>query len=352
LKIDNYNLIVGNATDVGQVRQCNEDYMAHFTSTYGYCIIVCDGMGGHKAGDVASQSAIEAIKHYLQDGSLTKLETPYSLLNAIEFANYKLREMVVQNPGLSGMGTTCIMALINNNIMYVAHAGDSRLYLIRRNEIKQISKDHSTVQQLIDAGAITEEEGKQSDKRNQITKAIGIFEKVEPSITHDPVELRYNDKILLCTDGLTSHLNTKDILRIIKSFPDVQSAAMKLVEKANAEGGSDNITVQLIEYKGKSSSNNQHRRLRKRVLRLTLVSILLVSGFLSYKLIFPTLRKDRTSIINTSDSLKQSIYKNQTEGGSLNSEENRNKMDSNIINSRFKNPSYEKANISNKDSLK
>lgn len=279
MKIDSYNIIVGNATDIGQIREHNEDYMAHFDTPYGYCVVICDGMGGHAAGDVASQGAIDAIKHYLQDGKVTRLDNAVSLFNAIEFANYKLREMVQQNPGYAGMGTTCVMALINKAEMHIAHAGDSRLYLIRDNNIKQLSKDHSTIQNLIDAGVLTEEEAAVSEKRNQITKAIGIFEKVEPTVTKNPFQLKHNDKILLCSDGLTGHASPKEILDVINLYPDVQIASMKLIEKANLGGGSDNITVQLIQYTGKSSANRKYK-LRRRILWITI--LLLIVGILSF----------------------------------------------------------------------
>ncbi|MFN8241776.1 MAG: Stp1/IreP family PP2C-type Ser/Thr phosphatase [Bacteroidales bacterium] len=285
MKIDNYKLVVGNATDVGQVRKFNEDYMAHFGTTYGYCIIVCDGMGGHTAGDVASQAAIDAIKHYLQDGSMTKFDTATSLLNSIEFANYKLKEMVTLDPSLSGMGTTCVLAMINGNEMHVAHAGDSRLYLIRKNNIIQVSKDHSTVQMLIDAGALTEEESKYSDKRNQITKAIGIFDKVAPSVTSDPILLNHGDKIVLCSDGLTSHVETTEIARIIKSFPDVQTAALKLVEKANTAGGTDNITVQIVEYIGKSPTVKKVGKARKTIFLILAAFVIALASYSGYYLV-------------------------------------------------------------------
>lgn len=248
MKIDNYGIIVGNATDVGKVRRYNEDYMAHFGTVYGYCIIVCDGMGGHAAGSVASRAAVDAIRHYLQDGKITKTDTANALLNAIEFANFRLREMVAQKPELAGMGTTCVIALIKNAELFVAHAGDSRLYFIRGNDIEQVSRDHSTVQDLIDAGVLTEDEALQSEKRNQITKAIGIFEKVGASVIPQPIQLVHNDKILLCSDGLTTHLSDKEISELINQCEDVQLAASQLVERANHGGGSDNITVQLVQY--------------------------------------------------------------------------------------------------------
>lgn len=283
MKIDAYNITVGNATDVGKVREHNEDYMAHFETPYGYCVIVCDGMGGHAAGDVASQGAVEAIKHYLQDGKITKLDATSSLHNAIEFANYKLREMVQQNPEFAGMGTTCAMVLISKAEMHMAYAGDSRVYLIRNKRIRQLSKDHSTIQHLIDTGILTEDEAKVSEKRNQITKAIGIFEKVDPTVTKTPFMLKYNDRILLCSDGLTGHVESNEILEIINVNSDVQVASMKLIEKANLEGGSDNITVQLIHYAGSSSSIRTRRPLKKNIRLVVIVLIIFAIGFAAYR---------------------------------------------------------------------
>jgi PPM family protein phosphatase len=284
LEIGSYHITIGNATDVGKVREHNEDYMAHFSTPLGYCIVICDGMGGHAAGEVASQNAIEAIKHFLQNGKITRIDTPTSLKNAIEFANFKLREMVYQNPALKGMGTTCILALIHNAEMYVAHAGDSRLYLIRNKEIQQISKDHSSVQKLIDAGILTEAEAENSDKKNEITKAIGIFEKVDPTVTKESIPLHNNDKILLCSDGLTAHLNKQEIKNILMANSDVQLAAIQLVEKANTGGGSDNITLQIIQYTGKSSTlRKKKRKLRKYVIVSVLLAILALAGVFCYK---------------------------------------------------------------------
>jgi serine/threonine protein phosphatase PrpC len=315
LKIDSFDIIVGNATDVGKIRECNEDYLAHFDTTYGYCIIVCDGMGGHAAGDVASQGAIEAIKHYLQDGKVTKLDTPNSLQNAIEFANYKLRETVMQNSELTGMGTTCVMALINNAEMFVAHAGDSRLYLIREKSIKQLSKDHSTIQNLIDAGVLTEEEAKVSEKRNQITKAIGIFEKV-----------------LLCSDGLTAHVNDDEILEIINSNTDVQEASLKLIEKANNGGGTDNITVQIIQYIGKSSIVRKKRPVKK-MLRFGIIT--LIVAVLVYVIYNKWLPKHNEKI-------KLNTYEVKT---NTNPEDNK----SENIGSKEKMPTSKKQNAENKE---
>ena len=227
MKIAAYHISIGNATDVGKVRQHNEDYMAHFLTPIGYCTVVCDGMGGNVAGEEASQNAVAAIKYFLQDDKNKDNSIPAALKNAVEFANYQLREMAQQNPALKGMGTTCVLALINKGAMYVAHIGDSRLYLIRDKKIQQITKDHSTVQSLIDTGALTEKEAEQSDKKNQITKAIGIFKKAEPTVTASAIPLMKNDTILLCSDGLTGHVNKQTIYEIVNVNDDVQLAAME-----------------------------------------------------------------------------------------------------------------------------
>lgn len=200
--IAGYPISIGNATDVGKHRAHNEDYLAHFPTSFGYCIVVCDGMGGHAAGEVAAQHATAAIREYLEDGQNTKADAALCLTNAIEFANFRLREMVREDKELSGMGTTCVIALLKGTHFYLAHAGDSRAYLIRNGEIQQVTKDHSSVQEMIDNGVLTEEEAAVSDKRNQISKALGLFEKVAPTVTKTPLPLKHDDKILLCSDGL------------------------------------------------------------------------------------------------------------------------------------------------------
>jgi serine/threonine protein phosphatase PrpC len=279
LKISDYYIKIGNATDVGKVREQNEDYMAHFLTPIGYCIIVCDGMGGHAAGQVASQNSVLSIQQFLQDAKNENLAIPIVLKNAIEFANYQLREMVNKNPELKGMGTTCVMALINNGKLYTAHAGDSRIYLIRKGKILQITKDHSSVQKLIDLGVITEEEAELSDKRNEIIKAIGIFEKVDPTITQTALALHKNDKLLLCSDGLTSHVNKYKINETVQSVNDIQSAALKLIAQANDGGGTDNITVQLIHYTGKTVAGKRKLAIKKMV---ALFILLVAVGYLSF----------------------------------------------------------------------
>lgn len=279
MNIPGYHIKIGNATDVGKVREQNEDYMAHFATPIGYCIIVCDGMGGHAAGQVASQNSIVSIQRFLQDSKHDNSAIPTVLRNAIEFANYQLREMVSKNPELKGMGTTCVLALIKNGQLYTAHAGDSRIYLLRRKSIKQITKDHSSVQKLIDIGALTEKEAELSDKRNEIIKAIGIFEKVDPTITQTALMLHKNDKLILCSDGLTGHVNKEKINETVHSIHDIQNAALKLIALANDDGGTDNITVQLVHYTGKTTGAKRKFAIRKMV---ALFFLLVAAGYLSF----------------------------------------------------------------------
>ena len=278
-----YHISIGNATDVGKIRAHNEDYMAHFDTLMGYCVIICDGMGGHAAGEVASQNAIVSIQQFLQDPKNEDPDIPVVLKNAIEFANYQLREMVNQDPALKGMGTTCVMVLIKDRQLYTAHAGDSRIYLVREGSIKQITKDHSSVQKLIDAGVLTEEEAEMSDKKNEILKAVGIFDKVDPTITKKPMALLENDKLLLCSDGLTAHVSKEKILETVRSTGDIQKTALKLTEQANNGGGSDNTTVQLIHFLGKNVQSGRRSPVKKIAAAFTLIVAALFFSFWIYK---------------------------------------------------------------------
>ena len=283
MNVSDYHIAIGNATDVGKVREQNEDYMAHFDTPLGYCIIVCDGMGGHAAGQVAAQNAVGAIQQYLQDKQNEYPDITIALKNAIEFANFQLREMMNQDPALKGMGTTCVLALIKDGRLYTAHAGDSRLYLIRNGNAEQITKDHSSVQKLIDIGVLTEKEAELSDKKNQIDKAIGVFEKVDPAISETPVALHKNDIILLCSDGLTGHVSREKIQETVLVNKDVQNAALKLAELANTGGGSDNITVQLVHYTGKTKIKKKKWLAKKRIAITLLVFVVFAFGFIGYK---------------------------------------------------------------------
>lgn len=234
-------------TDIGRERQVNEDYFYispedSFLKIY----IIADGMGGYNAGEVASKLATNAVKSYIYkylDSKENSREQIVKLLtDAIEYANTVVYNASISKKELNGMGTTLDVCLIYNNKVYVGHIGDSRVYRIRQNFMRKITKDHSYVQTLIEDGTITKEEAFSHPKKNMLTKALGCAEKVEPDIYVKT--FIDGDILLMTTDGLTNMIKEDEICRIIGE--DVRLAVNKLIYKANQNGGIDNITVIII----------------------------------------------------------------------------------------------------------
>ena len=241
-----FNYEIGNHSDVGRVREVNEDYFGTFRGSFGELLVVCDGMGGHKGGETASRLAVDTIKNHFENMS-ADLNIKQELLNALTLANNKIVETAKQDRSLEGMGSTAVIALFKDDLAYTANLGDSRIYLVRDEEIKQLTTDHSLVQQMIDSDVLTPEEAESHPKKNVITKSLGREGAVEPDIP-EPIRLLKNDKFILCTDGLTNYVKDEEIFNIASNNP-VQQAAGKLVDLANENGGSDNITVQIAEVK-------------------------------------------------------------------------------------------------------
>ncbi len=241
-----FNFEIGNRSDVGRVREVNEDYFGSFHGNFGELLVVCDGIGGHKGGETASRLAVDVIKNHFE-----KLNADYDVMrelqSALSAANNKLVETARQDRSLEGMGSTAVIVLFKDDIAYTANLGDSRIYLVRNEKIKQLTTDHSLVQQMIDSKMLTPEEAKNHPKKNVITKSLGREGEVEPDIS-EPIELHKADKFILCTDGLTNYVKDEDIFAIASNNPP-QQAAGKLVDLANEKGGSDNITVQIAEVK-------------------------------------------------------------------------------------------------------
>ena len=232
-------------TDIGLVRETNQDAFSFGSFDDGNCwAVVCDGMGGVSGGQVASEICVEkvseAIKRSYRKG-ITVSSAKNLLTTAINAANSAVFKEAQENIELKGMGTTVVAVLVLGSIAVVAHVGDSRAYLIN-DEINQITKDHSFVQLLIDTGKITEEEAKVHPDRNVITRAVGIEHVVDVEI--DIIDINYNDKLLICTDGLNGYVPDADILKIIKEYGD--SSTEKLVKTANDAGGRDNVTVVML----------------------------------------------------------------------------------------------------------
>lgn len=230
-------------TDKGKVRADNQDaFFAGRISDSAVFAVVCDGMGGANAGSVASENAVRhiseyIIKSYRNEMSADELET--LVRNAVISANIELYDMSVNDPLLSGMGTTAVIALVKDGKTVIANVGDSRIYLVNE-EIRQLTRDHSVVQSLIESGKITPEDAKVHPRKNVITRAIAAEENVTPDSA--VIKLNYGDSLLLCTDGLSNYLDDGDILNIFKNT-DISAVPEALIERANSNGGGDNITV-------------------------------------------------------------------------------------------------------------
>lgn len=230
-------------TDRGRVRTDNQDaYFAGKITDDSVFAVVCDGMGGANAGNVASELAVRHISEYVirsyRDG-MDITDTEKTLKNAIVSANISLYDKAVNNAELAGMGTTAVAAFVKDGTAVIAHVGDSRIYLVN-GEIKQLTRDHSVVQSLIESGKITPEDAKVHPRKNVITRALGAEENV--AVDSDCLNLSNGDTLLLCSDGLTNFLDDKDILTVFQNN-DISAVAERLVEEANKNGGGDNITV-------------------------------------------------------------------------------------------------------------
>lgn len=234
--------MVGMKSDVGIVRTLNEDYAGYSEEAKYKLYVVADGMGGHNAGEVASKMAVEAVKSYAKENYDN--EGTNVLENAIEFANSKIYNKAIESSEYKGMGTTLVAALVSDNNIFIANVGDSSCFGITNNSIEKITKDHSLVQELIDSGTITEEEGRNHPKKNVITRALGTSNIVKIDI------FKYNlssyDKYLLCTDGLSNEVLKDEMLEEIKRVDDYNHACDKLILLAKSRGGRDNITVLLF----------------------------------------------------------------------------------------------------------
>ena len=227
---------VGAKTDKGRVREQNED-------SYGFknqLFVVADGMGGHQAGEIASAIAVTTILAMdFEDQVETELE------RAIIKANDAILHEVDQHPELSGMGTTVATMVLNNRNVYIAHVGDSRIYHFAGGQLEQLTKDHSLVAELVKNGEISESEAKHHPQRNILTQALGS--RGEVKIEFQSLELKAGEKFLLCSDGLSNMVDEQTIATILQINEDPQVLAERLVAKANENGGSDNITVILVE---------------------------------------------------------------------------------------------------------
>ncbi|RHP07789.1 Stp1/IreP family PP2C-type Ser/Thr phosphatase [Dorea sp. AF36-15AT] len=232
-------------TDVGRRREMNQDYvyaMGQPIGPFPNLLVVADGMGGHKAGDFASKFTVEVVKREIAGSRSRKPEKV--LHDAIQVANRELIRVASRDVKLEGMGTTLVVATVIGDTLYFANIGDSRLYLIDDN-IKQLSKDHSLVEEMVRLGGIKAEDARNHPDKNIITRAMGVKDEAEADFYE--FRIKRGDKILMCTDGLSNMVEDEDMFGLVKGSRDVVEAVQMLIDRANSNGGRDNIGVVLAE---------------------------------------------------------------------------------------------------------
>lgn len=236
-----YDVISTHKTEVGKVRQVNEDDLRDTKHLFA----VADGMGGHQAGEVASSLALSVIEEHVEEYIGTV--SPEKLVEtAILSANEKVYQKSVSSAEYRNMGTTVTLLYREGDTAYVGHVGDSRAYLMRAGRLTRLTRDQSLVQTLVEEGQITAEEARHHPQRNIILEALGLEPKVKVVVEKEVVQP--GDVFLLATDGLTAHLSDQEIEGVLSGRRDLDAAAQKLVDLAMADGGTDNITLVLVEF--------------------------------------------------------------------------------------------------------
>ncbi len=257
----------GSRTDVGCVREHNEDSLVVAPPLY----VVCDGMGGHAAGEVASEIAVNVIADRAP-------ATPdaAALGQAVEEANLAIIQAAREGVGRAGMGCTCTAAMLENERLIVAQVGDSRAYLLHGGTLQQITRDHSLMADFIEAGQITPEEARVHPQRSVITRALGSDPRTQPDLFE--INVNTGDRLLICSDGLTSMIEDYEIEDILNRTPDPQIAASKLVNAAIAAGGHDNVTVIVVNVTG-FAEVRRRKVARKTKITAAVIIALLVAIF-------------------------------------------------------------------------
>jgi len=241
-------VVVGATSDVGLVRDANEDSYLIDRPLYA----VADGMGGHLAGDVASSTAVRVIS---EQASAASSSDPESLVQIVTAANSAIYEKARADSGLRGMGTTCTLALVDGGRALIAHVGDSRAYLLSDGELEQLTEDHTLVSRMVREGKIHPDEAQHHPQRSIITRALGVDSEVEVDLLD--IELHLGDRLLICSDGLSSVVGKDTIQTTLQEVSDPQEAAERLVAQANDAGGDDNITVIILEMREEGAEGTE-----------------------------------------------------------------------------------------------
>jgi serine/threonine protein phosphatase PrpC len=244
-----YDVVVGMSSDVGCVRELNEDSGRYVQpedpevlSHKGVLVVVADGMGGHSAGEVASRLAVEVVtRAYYEDSD----DPRTALENAFHEANHEIHKAAEKDASKTGMGTTCTALVLQNGTAISAHVGDSRLYLVREDSIYLMTEDHSAVMEMVKAGLITLEQARHHPEKNVILRAMGSHPEVEVTTWQEPFPVRAGDHFLLCSDGLYDLVEDEEIKQLVMlSAPP--TACENLIALAKERGGHDNITVGIV----------------------------------------------------------------------------------------------------------
>lgn len=242
--MERLKIIADGITDIGKVKRANQDKICLLPQWN--IFVVADGMGGHAGGGVASSISVDTIHRYFADSRDPNLLPSERFLSAIREANLEIAGKGASDKRYRGMGTTIVALLIDGMIANVAHVGDSRAYIIRDASIRQITSDHSLVNQYVGTGLITKEQAKRHPLKNVLTRALGMSENIDVDI--NSLQIEPDDIFILCSDGLTNMIEDEDILNtVISCGDDIPLACRSLVDLANNKGGEDNISVVIVK---------------------------------------------------------------------------------------------------------
>ena len=272
---------VGAKTDLGQVRKINEDNYLLLEKKEWQLYAIADGMGGHQAGEVASSLAVDCLKEFFSEKELVDWEKNWRIYldQAFQEANRKIYNLSQQSSQHQGMGTTLTAVLHKNGHLYIGHVGDSRMYLVRGEEIKRVTNDHSLVEELVRQGEMTTAEAKYHPKRNILLRALGSAQEIGVDLYEE--DFASQDILLLSTDGLTSLVEEEEIKTYILNWSP-EKAAEKLTKLANSRGGHDNVTVVIVKniLQEKKTRNIKCKWIKygKRLLTFSLL-LLVLSGY-------------------------------------------------------------------------
>lgn len=340
-------------TDVGLVRQANEDNLGDAQTPNGHVFVVCDGMGGHVGGARASQIAVNSILEYFSKELYENIFT--AIDRSLQFANEQIFAVAINEPEMKGMGTTAVVLVIKNDNCYIGHVGDSRIYLKSNGRLNRVTKDHSFVQNLVDQGIISDDDAENHPKKNQILKALGISPNIEPTIANEPLLVKNSDVFLLCSDGLNGMVNDHSMEMMIDSS-NIEQSANNLINAARDSGGHDNITATLVVILESPHQNSRFNNfnptsiqnfsqtllieednvLKSKSYKKLIISAFVFLVFLTSSIAWVVLRSDKGSE-NPPLSGEKSHDKNDDESDNFDSNSNSNVMVVNTNEDRDKN---------------